>query len=92
MKTFKTYRAALEASLGMPILRVTDCVDGKMQNLFIVPEGKHSGLTEIAVIDTMTDKIAGNVGMKHLARLGNANHATPSPHWAERCTPDLFDR
>lgn len=38
------------------------------------------GMTEVCVISP-NGSIAGHVLMKHLNRLGNANHATGHPNW-----------
>jgi hypothetical protein len=63
-KVFKTYDGAKKASSGLPILRVG--------NLYII--GMKS-LDEVTLIDSKGTH-CGNVTMKHLNRLGNANWAT----------------
>lgn len=67
LKTYKRYGAAIKAAQGQPIVRVG--------NLYIV--GVDS-ITEVALI-CPKGGVAGNVTLRHLDRLGNANHAVRAP-------------
>lgn len=68
LKVFKRYSTAKEHAAGRPIVRV----GSGSSSIYIV--GMHE-IDEVAII-AADGSITGNVTMKHLDRLGNANHAT----------------
>lgn len=80
-RTFKRLEAARRVSGGRPILRVGRLylapVDGDMLDV---------GLESVELISP-TGEINGQVSLRHLNRLGNANHAIAHPDWKGN---DLF--
>jgi hypothetical protein len=77
MKSYKTYGAAKKAAGQNPIVKIGD--------LYIVGTTLEGcGLDEIQLIDT-NRHIVGNITMRHLNRLGNAN-------WAERSAMEPWSR
>ncbi len=88
IKTFKSATKAYEAANGKPLIRVGS---GESATYLLIDDTNGGiRLTDIAVIDTKSGQIVGNVGVGHLARLGNANHATPGKGWENRCTPGFL--
>lgn len=81
-KVYTSYRAAYKAAGGRPILQVS-------YRAYVVGNFSDLGLDEIVIhhprADGGSDRV-GEVTLRHLDRLGNANHATPSkdPMWAPR--------
>jgi CRISPR/Cas system-associated protein Csm6 len=71
-QVFKKFATAKTHANGLPIVRI--------DNLYIVIETADKnfhGITSIDLIDTERGNITGTVTLRHLARLGNANWATP---------------
>lgn len=67
-KTYKSYAAAVRANKANP-----GSILVKVGDVYVV--GKFHSTTELAVISD-TGTITGHVTLRHLERLGNANHAT----------------
>jgi hypothetical protein len=70
MKLYSRYFAARKAAAGRPILRIGQS--------YLVGDFEPHTQVEVIVPD---GTISGQVGLAHLERLGNANHATASQHW-----------
>ena len=74
MKVFKRYNTARKAAGDSPILRI-----GNVKTPLYIPTD--DPLLEVSII-APDGTITGNVTLRHLDRLGNANHATGHPHWS----------
>lgn len=76
MKTYKHYSKAAENSNGLPIIRIAS----GGEQLYIVLSGDtvNAELSQIELIAN-GGGIAGQVGLRNLNRLGNANYAEPNP-------------
>jgi len=73
MKAFKRFSAAKQAANGQPIIRI-----GDTYLVGVTIDGGY--MTEISLI-APDGHISGNVTVRHLDRLGNANHATASDRY-----------
>lgn len=85
MKAFRTYKAAKEAAKGLPVLEI----ESGSEKLFIAFDNAADPLavSEARVTLVNTEGFyCGNVNLRHLDRLGDADHARPGPVPAtERC-------
>ena len=76
MKTFKRLSVALREAAGRPILEIRQGVS----SIFVIFDDDLGHRTEISLFKKRNG-IVGTVTVRHLNRLGNANHAVADPKW-----------
>jgi hypothetical protein len=74
MKTYKRYPDAEKAANGAPILAIEDLDDGKIYIVFSANTNPKTTMISLIREDGLH---TGCVTLRHLDRLGNANHAQP---------------
>ena len=88
MKVFKTLKSAMNAAAGHPVVRV-----GGSKKIYIVVEDDlvGIGLCEVEVISS-SGVITGQVSLRHLDRLGNANRAIAASSTAAGVQTSFFNK